>query len=114
MIAILCGTILGVMLISVLLDEKKRRERDTHLVKLKGYWDGRNRRTSDRLNINLQVKYSTGGKITHTKSMDISARGIRLLLEEKIEKNTPIRLEIHLPNQERTVKTNGEVAWTQE
>ncbi len=110
----LCVFVLVMILISILMDERKRRERDTHLVKLKGYWDGGNRRSSDRLNVALEVKYSVNGKTFGTKSMDISTKGIRLLLDEKFEKGTCLLLEIHLPNQEHIVKTNGEIVWINE
>jgi len=114
LLEVLCVFVLGMILINILIDERKRRQRDTHLVKLKGYWDGSNRRSSVRLNIALEVKYSVNGKTCGTKSMNVSVKGIRLLLDEKFEKGTRLALEIHLPNQEHVVKTNGEIVWIKE
>ena len=37
-----------------------------------------------------------------------------MLLDEKFEKGTRLVLEIHLPNQEHVVKTNGEIVWVKE
>ena len=99
---------------TLIIDEKKNRKRGMHVVKLKGFWDGPDRRSVDRLNITLEVKYFINAKIATSKSADISTKGIRLLLDEKIEKTTSLRLEIKIPDQNRLIKVVGEVVWTEE
>lgn len=107
--------IILIMTLSVLVvDERKIRSRSLHPVKLKGYWGGKERRSVERLNISLEVKYSINGKSYSGKSIDISARGVRLLLDEKIETGSPIHLEIRIPDQKRLVRTGGEIVWTAE
>ena len=102
-----------VMIFSMLiLDQRRNRAQKMRIVKLKGYWNGSERRTVNRLNIGLKVKYATNGVVNNAESLDISTKGVRLLLDEKIEKGTPLRLEIKIPDQDRLVKTRGEVVWT--
>ena len=85
-----------------------------HRVKLKGYWDGGERRSTERLNILLEVKYFENGNSSYAKSADISEKGVRLLLDEKLEENTPLRLEIKLPGQNHLIKTHSRVVWSRE
>ncbi len=113
-IAILIIAILVMIFSMVIIDEKRNHRRNMHMVKLKGYWSGSERRSIDRLNISLQVKYFANGTALATQSADISARGIRLLLDEKIEKGSPLRMEIKLPDEECLVKASGEVVWSEE
>ncbi|MGB2705652.1 MAG: PilZ domain-containing protein [Candidatus Omnitrophota bacterium] len=104
-----------VMIFSMLIvDDRRNRTRGMHLVKLKGYWDGAERRSVDRLNISLQVKYFENGTAQAVKSADISLGGIRLLLDEKIEKGTPLRVEIKLPDESSLIKARGKVVWAEE
>jgi len=110
----LCIGILAMILSTVIFDEKKRKAEDLRIVKLEGHWNGRERRNAERLNVSLAVKYCENGKCSNAKSLDISASGIKLLLDEKIEKGTPLKLEIKLPEEKRNIKTRGEVVWTKE
>jgi len=110
LIILICVMIFSTLII----DEKKNRKRGMRAVRLKGFWDGGNRRTVDRLNITLEVKYFINARVITSKSRDISTKGIRLLLDEKIEKTTSLRLEIKIPDQSRLIKVVGEVVWTEE
>ncbi|MBL7156801.1 MAG: PilZ domain-containing protein [Candidatus Omnitrophica bacterium] len=113
-VEVLIIVILVMIFSTIIVDERKNRQRKLRLVKLKGYWDGGERRSVERLDISLGVRYSMNGKKVEVKSADISTKGIKLLLDEKLERGTPLRLEIKLPEQDRIVKTRGEVAWTEE
>ncbi|MEE9500139.1 MAG: PilZ domain-containing protein [Candidatus Omnitrophota bacterium] len=110
LIILICVMIFSTLII----DEKKKRKREMRAVKLNGFWDGANRRSVERLNITLEVQYFINAKIATSKSADISTKGIRLLLDEKIEKTTPLRLEIKIPNQSHLIRANGEVVWAKE
>jgi c-di-GMP-binding flagellar brake protein YcgR len=114
LIEILIIIVLGMILSTVIIDEKNHRSRNMRTVKLKGYWDGSERRSVERLNVSLDIKYFTNGKPIGVQSADISARGVRLLLDEKIGKGTPLRLEIKLPDEERIVKAQGVAVWAEE
>jgi len=113
-IEILIIAILAIIFSTVVVDEKRNRQRGMRSVKLKGYWDGDDRRSVNRLNVSLQVKYFANGTALATQSADISVRGIRLLLDEKIEKGIPLRMEIKLPDDDCLIKASGEVVWTEE
>lgn len=113
-IEILCIFILAMIFSAAVIDERKKNIKNMRPIKMKGYWDGRERRNTDRLNIILEVKYYIDGKIAAIKSVDISAGGIRLLLDEKIERKTVLHLEMKLPNHEHIIKTTGEVVWSKE
>ena len=110
LIILICVMIFSTLII----DEKKNRKRGMRAVKLEGFWDGSDRRTVERLNITLEVKYFINERISISKSADISTKGIRLLLDEKIEKTTPLRLEIKIPDQSRLIRADGEVVWAKE
>ena len=113
-IEILVIVILFLILGTLFVSERNSNARKMRTLKLKGYWEGDERRGVDRLNVSLEVKYTANGKIISAKSKDISTRGIRLLLDERIDKGTGLHLEIKLPNQEPLVKASGEVVWSQE
>ena len=104
-----------IMTFSILvIDERRARSRSLHPVKLKGYWRGKERRSVERMDVSLEVKYSINGKSNSGKSVDISTRGLRLLLDEKIETGSPIHLEIRIPGHKRLIRTGGEIVWTAE
>ena len=110
----LCVIILVMILSMLVIDEKKRHARSLVVVQLKGYWDGDERRSTDRLNLTLEVKYEFDGRVKVSQSKDISEKGIRLLLGERIEKDSPIIITIRLPNQHRPIRAAGWVVWTNE
>ncbi len=118
MIIILIEALMVVVLIMILstifIDERKARLRSMRSITLAGYWDGGERRSITRLNITLEVKYFKNSHFGNVQSMDISAKGVRLLLDERLEKETPLRLEIRLPDQDQIVRSGGKVVWVEE
>jgi len=106
--------VLAMILSTLIVDERKHRHREMRLVKLKGYWNGSDRRSTERLNVSLEVKYYANGFTSEATSVDISAKGIRLLLDERIEAGTHLRLEIKLPGESHLLRTAGAVVWTKE
>ena len=113
-IEVLCILILGMILSTVIFDELRNRARQMRLVRVSGYWGGKDRRGAERLNITFEVRYFTNGKGLNAKSMDVSTSGIRLVLDEKIAKGTPVRLELKIPDQAKPVKARGEIVWSDE
>ncbi len=106
--------ILIMIMATLVLDEKHRRKRSNNLVKLKNYWDGKNRRHVERYNVNLNVHYTINSALKISKSRDISTHGIGLMLEEKLEKRTPLSIEIKLKDQKQTIRAKGRVMWSKE
>ena len=113
-IIILTLIILMMILGTLLLDQKRQHEIELHKVMVRGFWDGSNRRTVERINVSLDVKCYANGDAAHTQSVDMSTKGIRLLLDERFERGIPLRLEIRLPVDDYIIKASGEVMWTSE
>ncbi|OGW75789.1 MAG: hypothetical protein A2Z72_05235 [Omnitrophica bacterium RBG_13_46_9] len=114
LIEILCIFILIMILSVLIIDERKIRQASMHLAKLKGYWDGSERRNLDRMNISLEVRYFMNGLSAKAKSLDITTKGIRIVMDEKFEEGRPLRLEIKLPDNSHIIRANGEVVWSKE
>ena len=113
-IEILCVLILAMILSTTLADEKIKRTKDLRPVKLRGYWEGDERRTAKRLDVSLEVKYYIDGKLANVKSVDVSTKGIRLILDEKLEEGVGLRLEIRVPKHTHIIKATGEIVWSKE
>lgn len=110
----ICILVLIGILVTLVIEEQKKRRRKMQPVKLKGYWHENDRRNVERLNISLDVRYAINGEINKVKSLDVSTEGVRLLLTDRLEKGTPLSLEVKLPDYKNTVKLNGEVIWAEE
>lgn len=110
----LCVIVLVMIFSTLLLDERRTRERGLALIRLKGYWDGDERRTTDRLNVTMEVRYHLNGKSATSKSMDISTKGIRILLDERIDKGTPTDVTMKIPGKNHLIKANGSIVWSNE
>ena len=114
LIQILCLGVLAMILACLFTDEKKNRLNNMRIVKLRGYWDGSERRSVERFDIDLPVRYYLNGNSVSAKGADISTKGIRLLLDEKFKKDTHLKLEIKLNGHSHLVRARGRVAWSSE
>lgn len=114
LIQLLSVGVLIMILACLFSDEKKSRLTNMRIVKLKGYWDGSDRRSADRFEVNLPVRYYLNGNDASAKGVDISTKGIKLLLDEKFKKDTPLRLEIKLAGYSDLIRAWGVVAWSSE
>ncbi|MFH1791484.1 MAG: PilZ domain-containing protein [Candidatus Omnitrophota bacterium] len=111
---ILIITIMAMILLTLIIDERKHRERTSHLVRLRSYWNGANRRKVVRHNAELDVRYSVNHSMRESRSRDISTRGIGLILDEKLERNTPLLMEIKVAQETQGVSAKGIVMWCKE
>ncbi len=114
LVEVLCVIVLVMIFSTLLLDERRNRERDLSLIKLKGYWDGDERRTTDRLNVTMEVRYHLNGRSAVSRSMDISTKGIRILLDERIDKGTPIAVTMRIPGKNHLIQASGSIVWSSE
>ena len=113
-IEILLITILAMIMLTIIIDEANHRKRVKHMVKLKEYWDGKERRVVGRYNVTLDVNYSINHNFRNSKSKDISTRGLGLILEEKFERRTPLSVEIKIDDGKESVKAKASVMWSKE
>jgi len=114
LVEFLCAGVLIMILACLFTDEKKTRLNNMRVVKLRGYWDGSERRSTERFEIDLPVRYYLNGNGSSAKGLDISTKGIKILLDEKFQKETPLKLEIKLAGHNRLIRARGVVAWSSE
>lgn len=81
------------------------------------FWDGRERRKHARLKKKLIVYYRVITR-PHIKNrcrtIDISEGGMKLLLNEKLDKGVLLELKIFIPSHGKHVQAEGDVAWAEE
>jgi len=112
LIEILLVVILGTILVTLAIDEKNHRKRRRHLVRLKTYWDGNNRRRVVRHNASLNVDYTINSHMRGSVSRDISTHGIGLVLDEKLKRKTRLILAIKMDGEYKgTLKARARVMW---
>lgn len=107
-------TVLVMIMVTLIVDESNHRKRSKHLVRLKGYWNGKNRRQVERYNVTLDVSYIINHNLRLSKSRDISTKGIGLVLEEKLVRKTPLSLDIKIDGLKEAIKAKGRVMWSSE
>lgn len=113
-VELLLITILAMIMFTLVIDETSHRKRARHLVQLKEYWDGKERRVVERHNVTLDVSYSINHTFKNSKTKDISTRGLGLILEEKFEKRTPLSVEIKINGWKELIKAKTSVMWSKE
>lgn len=73
------------------------------------------RRKYARLQANVEVKYTVIGKpgAVNAFSKNISAGGLCILAEEQLVVDTPLQLEIRIPDLQNPIVALGRVVWQQ-
>jgi len=86
--------------------------------KAEGCWAGKDRRRYPRFAEALGVSYVILEKNTSKKSsthtINISAGGIKLILDEKLSVGTFLNLKIAIPASRQMTEMEGEVVWTED
>ena len=80
----------------------------------KEYWDGGERRKSIRVITELPVRYIIEKKLRiklNGEMKDISRKGMRLLINEKLKEGTLLFLEFDMPETRETISADGKVVW---
>jgi len=118
---ILIIIVLSAIVVTLILDETRKRSLERHPVKVKTYWDGINRRRAVRHNATLDVLYKINKNVlitvashNKTKTRDISTQGIGLVLSEKMRRRMILSLEIKLGHSNEPVKAKAAVMWCRE
>lgn len=78
------------------------------------YWDGGERRKSIRVTTELPVSYIIEKKLRiklNGESKDVSRKGMRLLINEKLVEGTLLFLEFDMPETRETISADGRVVW---
>ena len=82
---------------------------------VKEYWDGKERRKAIRVNTELVVRYSIQKKLRikrNGETKDISRRGMKLIINEKLPDEALLFLEFDIPEGNATISVDGKVVWT--
>jgi len=114
LIEILLIFILAMIMLTLITDESNHKKRTKHLVKLKDYWDGKERRRVVRHNVSLDVRYSINHAFKNSKASDISSHGLGLVIDEKFERKTPLSVEIVIGENKEPIKAKARVMWSKE
>jgi len=114
LVELLLIIILLTITVTLILDEKRHRARVRHLVRIKSYWNGENRRRVMRHATTLIVDYSRNHNFRPSTSRDISTHGVGLILDEKLGKKTLLSLEIKINDRTEPIKAKARVMWSQE
>ncbi len=65
-----------------------------------------------RVPVEAPVKLNTAGKTLSGKSHDMSLHGLYISVPEDLQEGIFIRVEVHLPGQERPIEASGRIAWS--
>ncbi|MFA5094505.1 MAG: PilZ domain-containing protein [Candidatus Omnitrophota bacterium] len=111
----------GVLFVIYVLSSKEDRDiKDKYALhgKVEGYYSGSaERRRSERVNAELDVKYNllkaAPPKFT-ANSRNISESGVAVILYEILPKNSLINMEISIPENSESIKTKGRVIWCED
>jgi len=76
-------------------------------------WDGRERRRAIRVKFPYTIIINTsGGDVVFTYTEDIGANGVKVVIRQRLEVNSPLELKIYI--EEEPLLCKGRVAWVRE
>lgn len=116
-IQIILMAVLLLILITLYIDEKQKRQAKIPTGKLTHIWDGSERRRFVRISTNVPVRYSlpkNPNDIKISKTKDISTGGICITINEKLIPRARLCLEIEPRESHGPILAKGEVAWVKE
>ena len=106
------------LLVGILwLTRLEERRRDQHpVLKVEEVWSGDERRKDKRFSYSIPVLYVAPkiSKFRSSRSRDVSAGGILLVLPEKLSTGTQLELEFSLTEEQKPFRVLGEVIWMSE
>ena len=113
-LSLLVVTVLVGILWLTRLEESRRDQRP--ILKVQEVWSGEERRKEERLPYTVPVLYVTpkSSKFNSSRSRDVSAGGILLVLPEKLATGTRLELEFNLAEEQKPFRVLGEVIWMSE
>lgn len=109
--------ILVVMLITIMMDDRRLKRAKPNDGKLTGYWNGAERRADVRVKRSLKAAYAVEKnslRKNDTLSKNISLGGILMQLYEKLYPSTLLLLDIFLPDNKEPIIAKGEIMWIKE
>lgn len=108
-------TILVLALAALFIEEIGAKKASVSKGIVSEYWNGKERRRVRRVRAELSVRYSVENKARlklNCAIKDISQKGVRLVLIEKLAEETLLLLEFDTPGTERPIIADGKVVWS--
>lgn len=115
--------LIGLMIVIVLIlalsaffiEEMRAKKAGVPKGVVKEYWNGKEKRGAIRVKAELAVRYSIEKKL-HLKLngaiKDISQKGVRLAVAEKLAEGILLLLEFDIPGDREIIVADGKVVWT--
>lgn len=77
-------------------------------------WGGINKRTAVRVSFEciVIIKKARSNLVFHSFTENMSTGGVCIILEKELLKNTPVELELHLPDDLPAAECSGRVTWS--
>ena len=115
-IELLLVALLTVILFALRKEEHASRKESMPSGKIEKYWDGSERRRHVRLEVLLNVRYSVkkNHELKGAVAKDICERGIRLLVDKKLERGVILDIEIPPDPSDGPIFIEGMVLWSNE
>ncbi|MDD4202649.1 MAG: PilZ domain-containing protein [Candidatus Omnitrophica bacterium] len=118
MLMLIQGLIIAILVLialTLIVDEKREKTRKKHLLRLKSFWDGKNRREVIRHATSLEVDYVVKNNVVLGRSCDLSTHGIGLVLDEKLKRGTILDVNIKIDEDTHEfIRAKARVMWAKE
>ena len=116
---VIYGTVLIILLgiASMLWKEEKRLRKNVDHGLASKFWVLREKRKFVRFNEEIKIRYNSLNNhknSRHSKSFNVSRKGVCLVTYEKLSKKTHLELEMDVPGFSRPVILTGRVMWTKD
>ncbi|MFH1782344.1 MAG: PilZ domain-containing protein [Candidatus Omnitrophota bacterium] len=115
MLPICFTTLIVLALILILIRKEESLERKSIIQGIANkYWPVKERRRFVRFEDNIRIRYNIlPNKVMfrHSKSINISQRGLCLLTYEKLKLKSNLDLELEIPTLSKPLSVRGRVAW---
>jgi len=106
--------ILAASLVILIIEETRIKKQKVPRGTVNEYWNGSERRQSQRINASLIVKYSIDRRPQaklNGQTKDLSSGGLGLVVNEKLYEGTFLLLEFELPESKNIIYARAQVAW---
>jgi len=109
-------SVLMLILVFLWQEERRLRKNITHGMANK-FWILRERRRYVRFDEEIKIRYHLKDKpsgLNHTKTANISKKGLCLLTYEKLKEKTFLDMEMDVPRFSKPIRVTGHVVWTKD
>ena len=108
--------LLSLTLLMLWAHERITNKRIVPRARIEECWTGDERRRHTRFEDELSVSYSVEKKphLRNSRTINLSKGGMKLFLDDKLQKGAILDLKIYIPQKKVTVEVEAEVVWTKD